>query len=54
MAIKRGLRLQCTVCKEKNYLTTKNVKNTPDKLSLKKYCNTCKASTSHIETPIKK
>ncbi|MDW7999317.1 MAG: 50S ribosomal protein L33 [Thermodesulfovibrio sp.] len=42
--------LQCTECKSKNYSTTKNKKNTPDKLQLKKYCKHCKRHTLHKET----
>ncbi|MCX7794783.1 MAG: 50S ribosomal protein L33 [Thermodesulfovibrionales bacterium] len=42
--------LQCTECKNKNYSTTKNKKNTPDKLQLKKYCKHCRHHTLHKET----
>uniref|UniRef100_A0A7C4ELI8 Large ribosomal subunit protein bL33 n=1 Tax=Thermodesulfovibrio aggregans TaxID=86166 RepID=A0A7C4ELI8_9BACT len=42
--------LQCTECKNKNYSTTKNKKNTPDKLQLKKYCKHCRRHTLHKET----
>ena len=42
--------LQCTECKNKNYSTTKNKKNTPDKLQLKKYCRHCRRHTLHKET----
>jgi len=42
--------LQCTDCKAKNYSTTKNKKNTPDKLQLRKYCKFCKKHTVHKET----
>ena len=31
--------LTCQGCKRRNYSTTKNKKNTPDKLELKKYCS---------------
>ena len=34
--------LACTVCKEQNYRTEKNKKNTTERLELKKYCSTCK------------
>ena len=30
--------LQCTECKQKNYTTEKNRRNTPNKLELMKYC----------------
>ncbi|GAB6183716.1 50S ribosomal protein L33 [Thermodesulfovibrio hydrogeniphilus] len=42
--------LQCSECKAKNYSTTKNKKNTPDKLQLKKYCKHCRKHTLHKET----
>ena len=34
----------------KNYNTTKNKKNNPDRLELKKYCRFCKKHTVHRET----
>ncbi|HDH53586.1 MAG TPA: 50S ribosomal protein L33 [Nitrospirae bacterium] len=42
--------LQCTSCKNKNYSTTKNKKNTPEKLTLKKYCRHCRKHVAHKET----
>jgi large subunit ribosomal protein L33 len=42
--------LACTECKQRNYTTTKNKKNTPDKLVFNKYCRFCKKHTSHRET----
>jgi len=41
--------LQCTECKERNYTTTKNRKNTPDRLEFKKYCRRCRTHTLHKE-----
>jgi len=41
--------LECGECKRRNYATTKNKKNTPDKLQLKKYCKWCKKHTLHKE-----
>lgn len=54
MAVKRGIRMQCTDCKNINYLTKKNAKNNPEKMTLNKYCNTCRKSTSHVEIKAKK
>lgn len=34
--------LACTECKQRNYNTTKNKKNNPDRIELKKYCKFCK------------
>ncbi|HEX2770500.1 MAG TPA: 50S ribosomal protein L33 [Geobacteraceae bacterium] len=42
--------LSCTQCKQRNYTTTKNKKNTPQKLELKKYCRFCRAHTPHKES----
>ncbi len=40
----------CTECKNKNYSTMKNKKNTPDKLQMSKYCRKCRKHTPHKET----
>ena len=50
MAIKRSVRLECTVCHQINYLTFRNAKSNPDKLELKKYCPFCRKVTLHKET----
>ena len=42
--------LACSDCKRKNYSTTKNKRNTPDKLNLGKYCRFCRKHTVHKET----
>ena len=42
--------LRCSECKQRNYNTNKNKKNTPDRLSLNKYCPFCKKHTVHNET----
>jgi large subunit ribosomal protein L33 len=42
--------LACTQCKQRNYTTTKNKKNTPQKLEFKKYCRFCRVHTPHKET----
>ena len=34
--------LACTECKQRNYNTMKNKKNTPDRLEMNKYCRFCK------------
>jgi large subunit ribosomal protein L33 len=41
--------LSCTVCKRKNYTTTKNKKNTKERLELSKYCAWCRKATKHKE-----
>ncbi len=42
--------LACTECKNRNYTTEKNKKNDPDRIELKKFCQTCKKQTVHKET----
>lgn len=42
--------LECTECKQRNYTTTKNKRNTPDRMELKKYCKFCRKHTLHKET----
>ena len=42
--------LACTECKQRNYNTKKNKKNSPDRLEMKKYCRFCKKHTVHRET----
>ena len=44
-----GIALQCTVCKEINYLTSKNKKNTPDRLELNRYCPKCRKTVTAKE-----
>jgi large subunit ribosomal protein L33 len=42
--------LQFTVCKERNYSTTKNKKTTTDRLEFSKFCPRCRKHTDHKET----
>ncbi len=42
--------LSCTECKQRNYNTMKDKKNTPDRLERNKYCRFCKKHTLHRET----
>ncbi len=41
--------LECTVCKSRNYSTTKNKRTMTDKLELSKYCRKCRKHTDHKE-----
>jgi large subunit ribosomal protein L33 len=45
--------LQCSECKRRNYTTSKNRRNTQEKLELKKYCRFDRKHTLHKETKIK-
>ena len=42
--------LACTECKQRNYDTFKNKKNTADTIEIKKYCKFCKKNNVHKET----
>ena len=42
--------LQCPVCKNRNYSTTKNKKVTTGRQEISKFCNTCRKHTDHKET----
>lgn len=42
--------LECTECKSRNYNTTKNKANDPERLELKKFCPKCKKETAHKES----
>lgn len=42
--------LECTECKNRNYNTSKNKANDPDRLELRKYCPKCRKETAHKET----
>ena len=48
--IRPGITLACTECKERNYQTTKNRRNTPDRLDLMKFCPRDGRKTLHRET----
>ncbi|MCX7795306.1 MAG: 50S ribosomal protein L33 [bacterium] len=41
--------LACTECKNRNYTTTKNKKNTSNRIELKKFCPFCRRHTLHRE-----
>jgi large subunit ribosomal protein L33 len=42
--------LACGECKRRNYSTTKNKKNDPGRMEIKKYCRWCGQHTLHRET----
>ena len=41
--------LSCTVCKRKNYYTTKNKRTHAEKFTIKKYCRFERKYTEHKE-----
>jgi len=42
--------LACNNCKQRNYSTSKNKKNNPERLELTKFCPTSRVHTGHRET----
>lgn len=42
--------LICDACGQRHYYTTKNTMNTPDKVSLKKFCPVKKTTAAQVET----
>jgi len=44
--------LQCSECKRKNYVATKNKRTSKGKIELKKYCPYCKKHTIHKEVKL--
>jgi len=42
--------LACAECKRRNYSTTRNKKKTTERLSMKKYCPSCRSHTVHKES----
>jgi len=41
--------LACTVCRERNYATSKNRKNDTQRLELNKFCPRCRTHRAHRE-----
>ena len=46
---RENITLRCTECKNENYRTEKNKKNTTEKLEIKKFCKHCQKTTTHKE-----
>ncbi len=46
------IHLQCSECKRKNYTTTKNKQNVPEKIELNKYCKYDRKNTLHKEIKV--
>lgn len=42
--------LACTQCRERTYTTTKNRRNDPERLELRKYCPRCRRHQQYRET----
>ncbi|MGA7731534.1 MAG: 50S ribosomal protein L33 [Chloroflexia bacterium] len=42
--------LACTECKERNYTSSKNKRNDPNRMELQKFCPRCRQHRLHRET----
>jgi large subunit ribosomal protein L33 len=49
-AVRLVITLACTECKEQNYISSKNRRNDPSRMELKKHCPRCRKHTLHRET----
>ena len=49
---REGVALKCSVCGNIGYVTSKNKKNTTDKLQIKKFCTKCNKTTLHTERKV--
>lgn len=45
--------LACTECGDRNYITTKNKRNNPERVEMKKFCSRENKQTLHRETKFK-
>ena len=50
MGNRTRITLECTVCKRRNYNTTKNKRTMTERLELKKYCPHDRKHTMHRES----
>ena len=48
--VRIAVTLACEECKHRNYQTNKSKRHNPDRITLRKYCRSCRRHTSHRET----
>jgi large subunit ribosomal protein L33 len=48
--VRPKITMACQECKHRNYITKKNRRNDPDRLSLMKFCPNCRCHREHRET----
>ena len=46
---RQTIQMACTECRTRNYATSKNRRNDPDRLELTKYCPRCRVRRVHRE-----
>ena len=49
--VRIAVTLACEECKRRNYQTNKSKRNTPDRITLRKYCQWCRTHTSPTRRP---
>ncbi|AKM81907.1 TPA: 50S ribosomal protein L33 [Candidatus Berkelbacteria bacterium] len=49
-----AFQFECSECKARNYVTSKNPIENKEKLELSKFCNKCRKHTPHKEVKISK
>jgi large subunit ribosomal protein L33 len=49
-AVRMVITLECTECRERNYVSEKNRRNDPNRIELRKYCPRCRTHRLHRET----
>ena len=47
---RENIMMECTVCKGRNYFTTKNRRKHPERAEWKKYCPRCNKHQPHKES----
>ena len=47
--MRENIQLECTECRRINYCSTKDKKQKPERLELKKYCRFCRKHIVHKE-----
>ncbi|WP_085520814.1 50S ribosomal protein L33 [Tuberibacillus sp. Marseille-P3662] len=48
--MRKKIVLECSVCRSRNYTTTKNTTNQQERVAVKKFCKRCNEHTLHRET----
>jgi large subunit ribosomal protein L33 len=47
---RENITLECTECRNRNYVTTKNKRKHPERVEWKKFCRRCGSHKLHKET----
>jgi large subunit ribosomal protein L33 len=50
LILRVNITLACTECGDRNYISTKNKRNNPERIELKKFCPRLNKYTLHRET----